>query len=503
MSVAVRFHEATKYRPETIGEHPPLDWSQQPLPYKAYHAEPAVELAPLLPFDPNPFTGQRATPVEGWRGRTLAALARWLYFTYGITAIVQQPGRPLYLRAAPSAGGLYPVELYFAVRSWPDLAPGLYGFDPVRHRLVLLANGARAAEELAAAGYGSAALASAPLIVAVTGVFQRSRWRYQERAYRRILLDAGHVLGNAGAVAAACGLRVHVTAAFCDALAEQALRLDPQAEGVFALVAVDVAGTAEPRPAWVALPSATGDAGETLDALHAASRLPASRPGIHGDDGAALPLSETHGWIAGEPLLAEATARPLPLLLDLFGTVLHRRSCRRFRCAPMARDALARILATAYLPEQVGLGAQPALDRQRLDTFVVVAEVPGLAPGVYWLSPSQLALHPVRRLEPREALRFLCLGQELAGDAAATVFHTADLAAAVRRHGERAYRYLHLDAGLLGQRLNLAAVAEDLGASGIGGFFDDHAASLLGIPREQAIVYITVLGVPDTPATRL
>ena len=80
------------------------------------------------------------------------------------------------------------------------------------------------------------------------------------------------------------------------------------------------------------------------------------------------------------------------------------------------------------------------------------------------------------------------------------VFHTADLARAVRRQGERAYRYLHLDAGMLGQRLDLAALAEGLGASGIGGFFDDRVTDLLGIPAEQAVVYITTIGVPAAAA---
>jgi nitroreductase len=53
---------------------------------------------------------------------------------------------------------------------------------------------------------------------------------------------------------------------------------------------------------------------------------------------------------------------------------------------------------------------------------------------------------------------------------------------------------------MIGERLDLAALAEGLGASGIGGFFDDHVTDLLGIPREQAVVYITTIGVPAAPA---
>lgn len=82
-------------------------------------------------------------------------------------------------------------------------------------------------------------------------------------------------------------------------------------------------------------------------------------------------------------------------------------------------------------------------------------------------------------------------------DAAALVFHTADLGAAVSRYGDRAYRYLHMDAGQLGQRLNLAAIQLDLGVSGIGGFFDDQVNEVLGIPDDEAVLYVTTLGVPE------
>ncbi|NER30962.1 MAG: SagB/ThcOx family dehydrogenase, partial [Symploca sp. SIO1C4] len=70
----------------------------------------------------------------------------------------------------------------------------------------------------------------------------------------------------------------------------------------------------------------------------------------------------------------------------------------------------------------------------------------------------------------------------------------ADLKMAVSKYGDRAYRYLHMDAGHLGQRLNLAAIGLDLGVSGIAGFFDDQVNEVLGIPTDEAVLYITTLG---------
>ncbi|MEM6436873.1 MAG: nitroreductase family protein, partial [Cyanobacteria bacterium P01_D01_bin.115] len=68
--------------------------------------------------------------------------------------------------------------------------------------------------------------------------------------------------------------------------------------------------------------------------------------------------------------------------------------------------------------------------------------------------------------------------------------------AAIAHYGDRAYRYLHLDAGHLGQRINLAAIRLGLGVSGIGGFFDDQVNDVLGIPEDEAVLYITTLGRP-------
>lgn len=93
-------------------------------------------------------------------------------------------------------------------------------------------------------------------------------------------------------------------------------------------------------------------------------------------------------------------------------------------------------------------------------------------------------------------MHYLCLGQDLGRDAGAVLFHTADLKTSVAKYGDRVYRYLHMDAGHLGQRLNLAAIGLNLGVSGIGGFFDDQVNEVLGIPADEAVLYITTLGRP-------
>jgi len=504
MSTAVAYHHATKYSPESINQHPGMDWAKQPVSYREYHAADPVELADHLPIDPNPFTGKPA-PDDGTGASEpfgLRAISRWLYFTYGITAVVPQQPRPLYLRAAPSAGGLYPAEIYLVVRHDLDgLLPGLYGFNPLRHQLAPLWSGTEAATALDAACYQNAAVAAAPLALIVSGIFQRSAWRYGERAYRRVLLDTGHLLGNATLAATALGLRTHLTSAFCDRLLNAVLRADEQQEGALAVVAVNLPGPGE-RPAWSALPSAsvatataTATEGPLLNALHLASALGDERPRLvqRGEE-QADDLESRYAAAAGHEL--DYDEGDCPLSENVFATILQRRSTRAYQRGSVDLMRLARLLGCAYEPEALGLGAQPGLDRAHLLTFVAVAAVDGLEPGVYYFAPHARRLRLLRAGLSRQAMQYLCLGQELGGDAFATVFHTADLPRAVARMGDRAYRTLHLDAGILGERLNLAARADDLGASGIGGFFDDHVNALIGIPDEQAVVYITTLGIP-------
>ncbi len=496
MSTALVYHQATKYAPDTIGGHPGLDWASQPAQTKDYEPSRAVDLAAWLPFDPNPFTGEAAGPEALVASVGLAALSRLIYATYGITGIIHGD-RPTYLRAAPSAGGLYPAELYVVIRDFPTLAPGLYGYLPQRHALIPLWEDPTLADHLAQACYGSAAVAAAPFSLVVTGIFERSRWRYQERAYRRINLDTGHLLGNAQLAAHALGWRSHLTAAFADDALNTLLRVDPAEEGALAVLAINNPGSLE-RPAWAALPSPVGSSHPTLpllDALHAAGRCPKERPRLPLlGDATAEALHLRHGWATAEHL--ESTGQS-PLSRDVLSAIADRRSTRAFSGAPMPREALARILAAAYAPERVGLGPAGHFALDQLMTFVAVRSVSGLEPGVYYLAPTGLELRLVRAGCDARALAFLGLGQDLCGLAAAVVLHAADLSAAVQRYGDRVYRLLHLDAGILGQRLNLAALAEGQGASGIGGFFDDKVSDMLGIPHDQAVVYLTVLGAPS------
>lgn len=184
----------------------------------------------------------------------------------------------------------------------------------------------------------------------------------------------------------------------------------------------------------------------------------------------------------------------------LGSTMLRRRSTRAYNGANLTLEELQALLDFTYQPQHYtdqGLdGAPDDFDLSLIETFVAVSGVTNLEEGCYYYAPYAQELRQIRFKNFRRELHYLCLGQDLGRDAGAVVFHTADLERATAKYGDRVYRYLHMDAGHLGQRLNLAAIYLNLGVSGIGGFFDNQVNEVLGIPVAEAVLYITTLGRP-------
>lgn len=495
-SVAEYYHERTKYTPEGLqraGKQ--LDFDAQPEPFKRYASGTPLDLKRYLPAE-----GELSSDAElaAWRARlpedeqALAEVSHLLYFTNGVTAVVPYPGRPFLMRAAPSAGGLYPTEIYVMASGHAGLPDGLYNYQVRDHSLLRFwAQDERA--RLAEAAFDHPALAGADMAVILTGVFERSAWRYEDRAYRRVLLDTGHVLGNLALYAPWVGRAAVPIGGFADAALDDMLFLSPEEEGALAIVALTREGAAA-GPA--ALPSPRLESrevpeGQRLAAVHDAGKLVTGAP-----TAPAIPAATKYGLAFGEAL----TAEPIAWGGALGPTIAERRSTRAFSGESLSRSELAQLMDFSYRPDTA---TEPALRTELrlfvpelLETFVVVNAVEGLDPGCYHYDAAARMLRQIRFTELRKEARFLALGQDLASDAGAVVIHTADLPKAVAAYGDRAYRYLHLDAGQLGERLNVSAVRLGLGASGIGGFFDDQVNDLLGIPPAEAVLYLTTLGRP-------
>jgi SagB-type dehydrogenase family enzyme len=140
-------------------------------------------------------------------------------------------------RPAPSAGGLYPLEVYLVAQQVEGLEDGLYHYDPWRHDLALLRPGALV-PALAELCFGQTFLAQANLLVSLTAVLGRSLWKYGERAYRYALLEAGHVGQNLLLTAEALGMPALAVGGFFDAEVNRLLDLPEGQEQTLYHVAV-------------------------------------------------------------------------------------------------------------------------------------------------------------------------------------------------------------------------------------------------------------------------
>jgi SagB-type dehydrogenase family enzyme len=515
-NAAASYHQQTKYHPTTVGQGHHIDWNNPPPQFKEYPGAERFDMRPFLPIqDVEPWQAEAGlNDPDGLFG--LPALSRLLIATNGVTAIGEGGGIRAYFRSAPSAGALYPTDLYVLTRNHADIPDGVYYFHVREHALIevypkgLGPSGDDLFKRLSAACFDDPLVASADMALVATAVYWRSAWRYGERAYRRCLLDSGHVLGNFDIVAPRQGIAPFAVGGFVDDKVTDLLAIPPEKEGVlgvFPLHDIREFDRLSPGPSARASLSepAIGDQPDAILRVHNAGAITradmdAIRKRTHdpadstelGEDG----LLPNPKYEFAKGIKLKPGGEDMTEQVEL--AILRRRSTRRLSGEPLTLTELSDMLAFAYRPDlTITPAALPRyFDRSLLETFVVVNRVEGLEPGVYYFAPGFMELLKVHSGEVRREIYHLCLGQELARDASAVVVHTADLEAATNIYGSRAYRYLHLDAGHLGQRLNVAASRLELGVSGIGGFFDDEVNELLDIPEKELCVYITCLGRP-------
>jgi SagB-type dehydrogenase family enzyme len=211
------------------------DWGQRPEPYKTY---PGAERFAL----PNPHGYQGMSVGETLETRrsireyvdaplSLEELSRLLHAAQGIT----EPGQGK--RTAPSAGALYPIELYAVVHNVTDLERGIYHYAVQMHELELLQQGdfQAAVREV---GLGQEHLGRANVCFILSAIFQRTRWRYHERTYRYLLLEAGHIGQNLYLAATSMALGACAVGAFDDDHLNELLGLDVAEEAALYIVSV-------------------------------------------------------------------------------------------------------------------------------------------------------------------------------------------------------------------------------------------------------------------------
>ncbi len=189
-----RYFRETKYYPEKmLGRE--LDWASKPSPYKEYPGSRRIALPSPEPAKEMSLHEalKRRTSVRDYSGEPLA-LADLSYLLWACTGI-QRVEQGYEFRTAPSAGALYPIDTYVVANHVQDLEQGLYHYAVQAHALEELRLGDLRRQTATAALYQRVCYEAAAVFV-WTAVFQRSKWKYEQRGYRYIFMDAGHIAEN-------------------------------------------------------------------------------------------------------------------------------------------------------------------------------------------------------------------------------------------------------------------------------------------------------------------
>ncbi len=156
---------------------------------------------------------------------SLEVLSNILYCAYGETRSNEDTVFPHPFRTVPSAGALYPLEIYFHHNYIEGIETGLYHYNPHTHDISLIKRGDQTRQVRSFLIQPEISI-NASMIVFISALFERSAFKYGERCYRFAMLEAGHVSQNINLSAFASGLGTVNIGGFLDNRADDFLGLD-------------------------------------------------------------------------------------------------------------------------------------------------------------------------------------------------------------------------------------------------------------------------------------
>lgn len=237
-SLSELYHENTKLHlalaPQmvTVKQYSALELNAMSHAYKRYRLQPRIALPSprQLPASDKTFdeviAARRSIRDFADAELSLEDLSKILHQSYGITTEARRAdGSPQYFRGTPSAGALYPLEIYLGIRHVTGIEPGIYHYNVPEHALELLTPGVQD-DQLYEACCRQEYSRQAAVVVLIAGLMQRTKSKYGERGYRYVLLDAGHMTQNMYLACTALELAVMTTCGFFDDVANHLLRLD-------------------------------------------------------------------------------------------------------------------------------------------------------------------------------------------------------------------------------------------------------------------------------------
>ncbi|ASO20673.1 SagB-type dehydrogenase family enzyme [Actinoalloteichus hoggarensis] len=469
-----------------------IDWSAIPSPFRWYESPVRIDLPPL----PRAAALGDAVTTSGRTGGRLNQLGAILQASYGVSGVRWYPEgiaksspdepKPVHRephyqlrRPVPSGGVTFPVECYVLSGSTADLPAGRYHYDATRHALVPLSapndpyEGSRA-DMPAVRHSGIRLLLTAPL--------WKNYFKYSDFSYRLAALDSGTVVGQYALVAHrwGWGCRVSFDADERAVLAE--LGLDARQEAVIAVLDVDPP-SAEPATTRRSQPGRVPTA--DLTAWRGAAGGPPPQAGasrmhaatLTADRGTGLPVDlpalpdpdPQDTRVSGSELitLPDVGAVDVPSVAESWSrTALG----EQLRSTPLPSAAVARWLVQAAAPLNADLpGAETGLDHVRC--VLLIRAVEGLRPGAYLSTAHGRSLMRLAEGEFGAVVGAAMFGQYMNLVQAPLVVALVGAAdPQLGRNGALAYRVQHHVAGVIAQRLLVAAASDGVTGHPVLGF---------------------------------
>ena len=233
-----RFQQKTKYDPGKMPSHR-LDWSAKPDLYKEYPQAEKIELPVFEPDRPMSLdkTLRQRKSIRDYQNKSIS-MGQLAYLLWASTGI-QRIEEGYEFRTAPSAGALYPIETYVVVNNVKALESGVYHYSIKLNQLELLQR-RDFSRQIAAAALGQDMCATASAVFIWTAVFERSKWKYGQRAYRYIYLDAGHIAENLALAAMSLNLGTCEIGALYDDHVNAIIGIDGTEESTICMATVGI-----------------------------------------------------------------------------------------------------------------------------------------------------------------------------------------------------------------------------------------------------------------------
>ncbi len=426
-----KYHALTKHSHNSVRINPNrVDWNNPPNRFKFY---------------PNNFKRISLNQEED--------VFDFLYLIAGITAKKTYPGVEYYLRVNPSAGALYPNEIYFQVRNEKEFEDGIYHYEVGSSNLTLLKKLKENEGIESNLGFDNT---YDGFIFLISSIYYRSSWKYKNRAFRYCLLDAGHLIGTMEASSYIYDKNIKTFFDFDKKSLNKLFSFDEKEFFTACVVCFNKEHKKDVSPVHLELPLVDGTAHKEEFNLYEKNEV------IKNAYEESLKLNHKN---------PNNNSLDLHLNKNYFKEiVLKRRSIREFTKKSITKEQFECIynMISGHFTSDTD---------ENIDIFYVINRVENMKMGLYKNK------NILRIGEESKKAGYLCLEQTLGSFSAVTFFFTTK---------SNNYQEAYQKAGVIGQRLYLISNYLGIGCSGIGAYYDDEVCEF--IKEQQMILYAMAIG---------